>query len=240
MVSNLENKRIVIIGGSSGIGFAIAKLAINEKSQVIISSRSKENLLNAKKLLNNAVEIKTIDMRNEEELKKFFREIGKFDHLQISASEVKTGPFLEIPTETAQASFESKFWGPYMAVKHAIPYLNEEGSVTLFSGAMGQRPVHGTVISASISCAVEGLSRALSVELAPIRVNCISPGLTQTELYNKWDEEKTNHFFADRCKKLIIKRPAKPEEIAESAIHLMKNSYTTGSVLYIDGGYSLK
>lgn len=240
MSSKLENKRIVIIGGSSGIGFAIAKLAINEKAHVIIVSRSQEKLAYAKKRLGNDVEISTIDMRNENELERVFKEIGKFDHLQIPASEVETGPFLELPIETAKNSFESKFWGPYMAVKQAVPYLNKEGSITLFSGALGQRPIHGTVIYASTSCAVEGLSRALAVELAPLRINCISPGLTRTELFDKWNKETTKNFYADRCGKSIIKRPARPEEIAEAAIHLMQNTYTTGTTLYVDGGYSLK
>lgn len=237
---DLKDKRIVIIGGSSGIGFAVAKLALKEKANVIIASRSQEKLISAKERLGDAIEIKTIDMRNENMLKKFFKEIGEFYHLQISASEVETGPFSELPTSTAKISFESKFWGPYIAVKEALPYINKEGSITLFSGALGQRPISETVISASISCAVEGLSRALAVELAPLRVNCISPGLTQTELFDKWDQETTKNFYADRCKKLIIKRPAQPEEIAEAAIYLMHNTYTTGATLYVDGGYSLK
>ncbi|MCK4870571.1 MAG: SDR family oxidoreductase [Gammaproteobacteria bacterium] len=237
---SLTNKRIVIIGGSSGIGFAVARLAVKDKAQVIIASRSKEKLLKAKDRLDVNVDTKTIDMCDEEALKRFFMEIGKFDHLQIPASVVETGPFLELPTETAKNSFSSKFWGPYMAVKQAVPFINEGGSIVLYSGALGQRPVPGTVISASISCAVEGLARALSVELAPIRVNCISPGLTQTELFDQWDKEKAKSFFDNRCEMLIIKRPAQPEEIAESAIHLMNSNYTNGTTLYIDGGYTLK
>jgi NAD(P)-dependent dehydrogenase (short-subunit alcohol dehydrogenase family) len=240
MVTKLENKRIVIIGGSSGIGFAIAKLAISEKAKVIIASRSEEKLMLSKKKLDNNVEIKTIDTRDEEALKVFFADIGKFDHLQISASEVKSGSFLELSTDLAKSSFESKFWGAYIAVKQAAPYLSEKGSVTLFSGALGSRPVNGTAVSASISCAVEGLARALAVELAPIRVNCISPGLTQTELFKNWDEKQTKDFFAERCSKLLIKRPANPEEIAEVAIHLMQNTYTTATTLYVDGGYTLR
>jgi NAD(P)-dependent dehydrogenase (short-subunit alcohol dehydrogenase family) len=240
MPQRLKDKRIVIIGGSSGIGFAVAKLAIAEEAQVIIASRSKEKLESAKDRLGGVVEIMTIDMRDENVLRGFFKKVGNFDHLQIPASDVKGGAFLELPTDTAKTSFESKFWGPYMAAKQAVPYMNKDGSITLFSGALGQRPVSGTVISASINCAIEGLSRALAVELSPIRVNCISPGLTQTELFNKWDEKKTKDFFADRCEKLIIKRAAKPEEIAESAIYLMHNTYTTGITLYVDGGYALR
>ena len=174
----------------------------------------------------------------DEKLSKGWIKSGMF---QLLANRIGNRYFeFGIDEETAKNSFDSKFWGPYMTVKHAVPYINKKGSVTLYSGALGQRPVLGTVISASISCAVEGLARALTVELAPIRVNCIAPGLTQTEFFDKWGKKQTKQFFADRCEMLIMKRPAQPEEIAETAIYLMKNTYTTGTTLYVDGGYALK
>lgn len=240
MDQKLKDKRVVVIGGSSGIGFAVAKLALKEKANVIIAGRSQKKLDDAKTRLGSKVEIITVDICNEETVKEFFKKVGRFDHIQIPASEVRTGSFLEFSLATAKESFDSKFWGQYMVIKHAVPHIDKNGSITLYSGALGQRPVVGTVISASISCAVEGLSRALAVELAPLRVNCISPGLTQTELFSTWGEEKTKDFFADRCKKLLIKRPAQPDEIAEAALHLMKNKYSTGTTLYVDGGYTLK
>lgn len=241
-MSTLCNKRIVIIGGSSGIGFAVAQLALEEKANIIIASRSNEKLEKAKKSLgkDNKVNIQIVDIRSEQALHQFFNEIGKFDHLQISASDVESGPIATFPIDDAKKSFDSKFWGPYMAVKHAAPFINKGGSITLYSGGLSQRPWSGSAVSASINGAVESLGRALAAELAPIRVNTISPGLTDTAHFDKYNKNQLKKFFASFCEKLLIKRPAQPKEIAEAAIYLMKNTYVTGSTLYVDGGYTFK
>jgi NAD(P)-dependent dehydrogenase (short-subunit alcohol dehydrogenase family) len=235
----LNNNRILVIGGSSGIGFAISKLALKENTEVIIASRSSEKLNRARNLLEGNVSTESVDFRDEESLADLFKKIGNFDDLVITASEIEFGPVVELPTKKAKSSFDSKFWGPYLTVKKAIPYINKAGSITLFSGAFSQHPKVGAAIIAAINSAIEGFARTLALEIAPVRVNVIAPGLTDTEHFDSFTKAEKSKFFSSFCKNLPIARAAKPEEIAESALYAMKNTYLTGATLYIDGGYTI-
>lgn len=238
---SLKNKRVVVIGGSSGIGFATAMLAVQEKAQVVIASRSLKKLQKAKEKIGKNVTFKCIDMLDEGMVRDFFSELGAFDHLQLPGSEAASGPFLELPTDVAKNSFDSKFWGVYNVAKYAAPHLQPSGSITFFSGKLSQRPLgQGTAIFSAINSAVEGLARALAVELSPLRVNVIAPGITKTELFAKFSQKEREEFFAKTCEQLVIKRPAEPDEIAKAAIYLMKSTYTTGSTLFVDGGFTFR
>jgi NAD(P)-dependent dehydrogenase (short-subunit alcohol dehydrogenase family) len=239
----LKNKKIVIIGGSSGIGFAIAKAALEEYAEVIIISRSVEKLNQAKKKLDNKVEVFVGDIRNELQLQQIFEKIGTFDHLQLTASEISFGRFDTLSIQDAKAMYDSKFWGPYQAAKAAIPYLKSTGSITFYSGAYSQMPkTPGAAVAASINSAVEGLSRALAVELAPVRVNTITPGVVDTELFANMGMDKTQResFFNEVTAGQAIKRAAKPDEIALTALYLMKNTYSTANTLFVDGGLTFR
>lgn len=238
----LKNKRIVIIGGSSGIGFATAAAAYQEGAIVIIASRDNNKLSVAKTKIGQGIIIKQVDILDELNLKNFFQETGTIDHLQLPGSDLKTGPFLTFAVDQAKQSFASKFWGPYLAAKYAQPYLHPQGSITFYSGAYSAKPAPtGSAIAAAINSAVEGLARALALELAPIRVNVIAPGLTLTERFTtNYTSEQIEQMMDKFATNLIIKRPAHPGEIAQSAIYLMQNTYTTGSTLFVDGGYSLR
>jgi NAD(P)-dependent dehydrogenase (short-subunit alcohol dehydrogenase family) len=139
--------------------------------------------------------------------------------------------------------FDSKFWGPYQAAKAALPYLKSTGSITFYSGAYSQMPkTPGASVAASINSAVEGLSRALAVELAPIRVNTITPGVVDTELFVNMgmDKIQCESFFKEVTASQAIKRPAQPEEIAIAALYLMTNTYSTANTLFVDGGLTFR
>ncbi len=239
----LQNKKIVIIGGSSGIGFAIAETALEAGAKVIIASRSKEKLAEAKARLNHQVETFSVDTRDLSQLKAFFAQIGSFDHLQITASEISFGEFSSLPMEDAKAMFESKFWGPYQAAQAALPYLSPQGSITFYSGAYSQLPkTPGASVAAAINSAVEGLGRALAVELAPIRVNTITPGIVDTELFTTlgFDASQRQTLFEAVTQSQVIKRPAMPKEISQTALYLMSNTYSTGNTLFVDGGLTFR
>jgi NAD(P)-dependent dehydrogenase (short-subunit alcohol dehydrogenase family) len=234
-----KDKKIVIIGGSSGIGFAIAKAAIHDGANVIIASRSAAKLAKAKAALNNAVETYQLDLLQEKSIKAFFEHVGPFDHLQLPGSEVRFGNIDSLSTEDAKYSFDSKFWGPYEAIKLARKFLSKSGSITLYSGAASQKPTKDSTILTALNAAVEALSRALAIALVPIRVNVISPGITMTPLFEDMGKEQVEKIFEAYKPSLLVERFATADEIAKTAIYLMSNDYVTGSLNLVDGGMSV-
>lgn len=236
---SLKGKRVVVIGGTSGIGLSTAKAFLDQSAQVIIASRSASKLSEAKNLLGSNVEAYSIDFRNEEKLADFFKMVGKFDHLVVTAGEGAMGHFSDLPVDNAKDAFDSKFWGQYLTVRAALPYLHEASSITLTSGVYGIRPPQGATTLASINSAIDGLVRGLSVDLAPIRVNVVSPGIVDTPLYGGMSDEQRQNLYSSIAQQLPVKRVANPEDIAEAYLYLAKNGFTTGTVLLIDGGAHL-
>lgn len=231
---SIENQRVVVIGGSSGIGLAIAKAAVADGAKVVIASRSAEKLRQASLEIGSAVESRPLDLTQEETVMSFFQELGTIDHLVVSGSSVKTGSLKQLAVADARSSFDSKFWGPYLATKHA--QINANGSIVLFSGILSRRPTYGLAGLAAINAAVEALGRALALELAPVRVNVISPGLVDTPAYSGMPDEQRQAFYESVKKSLPVQRIGVPENIAAAVLYLMGNPYVTGTVLDVDGG----
>ncbi|MBG9546787.1 SDR family oxidoreductase [Cytobacillus firmus] len=236
---SLNGKRVVILGGTSGIGLATAKAFLDQSAQVIIASRSVSKLNEAKQVLGGNVEGNEIDFRSEEKVAEFFSKVGKFDHLVVTAGEGAMGHFSELPVASAKEAFDSKFWGQYITVRSALPYLNNESSITLTSGVYGIRPPQGATTLAAINSAIEGLARGLSVDLAPIRVNVVSPGIVDTPIYAGMPDNQRQTLFNDIAQQLPVGRIAKPEDIAETYVYLAKNGFTTGTAVLSDGGAHL-
>ncbi len=237
---SLQGQRIVIIGGSSGIGFATGQMAAAEGAEVVIASRSEEKLRRAKEKIKGNVEIFTVNVMDEESVKELFNRVGEFDHLTTPGSEAAMGPFLKIEIPKARAAFDSKFWGQYHAARYGAPKIGPGGSIIFFAGIWSQRPVPGSSVVTAINSAIEGLGRALSLELAPIRVNTISPGIVDTPIYAGMSPEKREAMFKQAAESVPAKRIARPEEIAQAVLYLMSNTYTTGSTLYVDGGATFR
>lgn len=231
---SVQGKKVVIIGGTSGIGLATAKAAIAAGAEVVIASRSAQKLATAKADIGGKIDAQTIDLMAESSIHDFFQNMGQIDHLVISAGSVKTGPIRELAFNDAVDSMTSKFWGPYLAAKYA--QVNPDTSITLFSGILSRRPSPGFAALASINAAVEGLGRALALELAPVRVNVISPGLVETPVYEGMPPAQRQAYFESMAKQLPVKRIGTPEDIAATVLHLMQNGYTTGTVVDVDGG----
>ncbi|RFU67151.1 SDR family oxidoreductase [Bacillus sp. V59.32b] len=235
----LKGKRVVIVGGTSGIGLATAKAFLEESAQIIIASRSASKLSEAKQSLGDGVETYEVDFRSDEKLADFFNKVGKFDHLVVTAGEGAMGQFSDLPVNDAKAAFDSKFWGQYITVKAAIPFLNEAGSITLTSGVYGVRPPKGASTLAAINSALEGLVRGLAVDLAPVRVNIVSPGIVDTPMYGGMPQEQRQAMYNGIAEQLPVGRVATSEDIAESYVYLAKNGFSTGTVILIDGGARL-
>lgn len=222
------------------MGLATAKMAASEGAAVVIASRSEEKLQAAKAQINGNAEALTVNSMDEKSVKALFDKIGKFDHLVTPGSEAAMGPFLALDIKAARAAFDSKFWGQYHAARFGAPGIRSGGSITFFAGIWSQRPVPGSSVIAAINSAIEGLGRALAVELAPIRVNTVSPGIVDTPIYSGMARDKKEAFFNEVAASIPAKRIGRPEDIAQTVLYLMSNGYTTGSTLYADGGTTLR
>lgn len=235
----LKGKKIVIIGGSSGIGFESAKQVIAQGAEVIIASRSKNKLQNAKEQLGARATAFTLDTTQEQQVQSFFEKVGQFDHLVVSAAETSSGSFLDTNTTQSRQLFENKFWGQYYAAKYGAPKVLPHGSITLFSGVVAYKSMVGSSMLGAVNAAVSNLGQTLALELAPIRVNIISPGIIDTPSRSKMPEEIRNHFYATVGNKLPVKRIGRAEDVAQSVLYLLQNSFVTGTVLHVEGGHIL-
>jgi NAD(P)-dependent dehydrogenase (short-subunit alcohol dehydrogenase family) len=233
---SLQNHRTVIVGGTSGIGLAVAKSFLTQGAQVFVASRSQDKVDAAMKELGTAHGF-VLDFQDESQTKQFFENIGPFEHLVVTAAErVARGPFDALSIDDARAAFASKFWGQYVTVKAALPFIKKSGSITLTSGVYAARPAQGASTMVAINSAIEGLVRGLAMDLAPIRVNVVSPGVVDTPIFSEMDAESREAMFQAIAHSLLLKHIAKPEEIAEAYVYLAKNTFTTGSVIQIEGG----
>ena len=236
----LAGKKIVVIGGSSGLGLATAKLAHEAGAEVIIAARTLERLREAASGMGGDVEAHVVDICDEQQLARLFAIVGPFDHLTTPGAHAAKGTIGDLGVAQARAAFDAKFWGQYLAAKHALPHLRPEGSIVFVSGVWGVRPPRGVPVPAAINGAIEGLGRGLAVDLAPIRVNVIAPGTIETPLYAGLEPGPRSALFASVASQLPVGRIGQPEEAAAGILFLMENQYITGSVLRIDGGMSLR
>jgi NAD(P)-dependent dehydrogenase (short-subunit alcohol dehydrogenase family) len=176
MNHRLQKQTVVVIGGSSGMGLAIADACSRSGARVVIASRSREKLEAAAQRIGGEVHWQVVDTTQESSVADLFERLGAVDHLVIPGSSVKIGPLYELPLEDGLFTMQSKFWGPYLCAKHAR--INPGGSIILFSGILSRRPGRNDAVLASVNAAVEAMGRALAKDLAPVRVNVISPGMT--------------------------------------------------------------
>jgi len=235
--STLEGKRIVIIGGSSGIGLATAKAVAEEGGNVIIVSGNKDRINQALAELPSGNEGHAIDVSVEENIKTFFNNLGAFDHLVYTAGEnISLGELATTQLEQARDYFTIRYWGAVGAVKYAAPHISKNGSITLISGIASQRPGKGWWLGASICSAMEGFAKGMSVELAPVRVNIVSPGIVKTNLWNSLPDEQRETMYQAAAASLPVQRVGEAEDIAQAFIYFMKQPYGTGQMLTVDGG----
>jgi len=162
------------------------------------------------------------------------------DHLFTPGAAYARGPINEISDEDAESPFKSKFWGQYWSVKHALPLLSKDGSITLMSGIWSVRPPRGAAAYSACNAAIEGLGRALAVELGPIRVNVISPGTAETDLWQRVPEDHRTRAFEEFSRSVPLGRVGTADEIARAVLFLMTSTFMTGSTMYVDGGFTLR
>lgn len=239
MTNSLENKKIVVLGGSSGMGLAVAKAVAAEGAKLVVASRSESKLEQAKAEIGGEIEAYQLDISSEESVKNFFEKVGNFDGLVITAFMALSGAFLDVEPAKARQVFENKFWGSYYAAKYGAAKLNKNGSIVFFSGSAAEKPIAGISAIAAANGAIESLARSLAVELGTIRVNVVSPGLVETPTYSGMPEEQRQNYFNSVANALPVKRIGQSADIAEAVLYLLKNGFTTGATINIDGGVRL-
>ncbi|KOV62254.1 SDR family oxidoreductase [Streptomyces sp. MMG1121] len=237
---NLRGQRVVVIGGTSGIGLAVAEGAAREGAEVLVASRRQERVDAALKRLPRGTEGQVLDATDEDAVRDFFERIGAFDHLVYTAGE---SLLLESVAGTSLARarrfLDTRLWGAYAAVKYAVASIRPGGSVVLTTGTAGRRPLPGSSAASALCGAMESLTRALAVELAPVRVNAVSPGLVRTELWRDVPEADREGLFRSSAESLPVGRVGEPADAAEAYLYLLRGGYSTGSVVVVDGGGTL-
>lgn len=236
----LSGKRIVLLGGTSGIGFAAASMAAKEGAAIVVASSRQESVDHAVSLLPEGTEGYVLDLSNEEQVQAFFDQIGAFDHLAFTAGQtLQIGELSTISVEQMRPFFDLRFWGAFMAAKYGSKQIRAGGSIVLSSGNAGRRPQKGWTVMASICGAAEALTRALAVELSPIRVNAVCPGLVRTELWRNMSEEDQEAMYQGIGQALPVGRVGEAHDLAQAYLYLMREGYSSGQVIVVDGGASL-
>ncbi|MFM5885224.1 MAG: SDR family oxidoreductase [Novosphingobium sp.] len=226
---SLTDKRVLIVGGTSGIGAAVAQAASANGAHVTTASRRQVERSGAQHL--------ALDISDESQVAAALAGLAPFDHLVVSAGGARPAAFRGQGTANAAAGFETKFWGAWRVA--ALAPLSEQASITFVSGVFAERPAAGQVAASCANAALEALARALAVELGPIRVNAVSPGLVDTPLWHAMPEERRSAYFAGAAQKLPARRICSADDVAALVLTCMTNPALTGAVLKIDGGYTL-
>src|SRR6476660_6118231 len=233
----LSGKRIVMLGGSSGIGLAVAQQVVAQGATAIIASSNADRVEQAVARLDGKAEGQTLDLSNERDIQTFFQKIGDFDHLVFTAGDtLQLNELVATDLTKARRAFELRYWAVLAAVKYTSPHIRKDGSIVLTTGVAGRRPHKGWTVAASVCGTIEALTRALAVELAPIRVNAVCPGVVRTNLWQSMNADAREHLYESVGKSLLVGRVGEVCEIAHAYLFLMQEGYSTGQTVVLDGG----
>ncbi|MFM1897028.1 MAG: hypothetical protein RLZZ385_2102 [Pseudomonadota bacterium] len=233
---NLAGKHVVIIGGTAGIGLATALAASEQGARVWAAGRSQANLDKARAAADGRFEVVQVDTHDAAALQDVFGKAGKIDHLVSAAigGERTLKPFLEQTEDQFKAAYD-KLWGYGKVVRCGAPFLHSGSSITLVSGSPARKIRPAQSALSCVGASVENLVRCLAVEMAPIRVNVVSPGTVDTAMFDWMGAEKQSRL-ADMTKTHLIKRAGRPEEVAAGILFVMQNEFVTGTTVDVDGG----
>lgn len=213
-----DTTRSIVIGGHSGIGAAVARALETRPGEVIRASRRTG-----------------LDIADPASITAFFAAQGPFDHLIVTAgSQAPGGALASLDLGAAKAAFDIKFWGTITAIQNAVPHLRRGGTITLTTGFLARRTTPGTFVKTAMNSALEASARLLARELAPLRVNVVSPGFTDT--YEGAPDAARHKMLADVGARLPAGRVAQPADLAAAYLFLIDNPSATGATVDIDGG----
>ncbi len=233
---NLKERKAIVLGGTSGIGLAAACMMRDKGAEVYAVGRSEANLNTAR---DAGLHTRQVDVLDEDALQALFEELAPFDVLVSAATGGgrASGPFLKMDMAGYRGSF-AKLWGYANAVRYGAPHLTDDGAIVLVSGAPARRATPGSVALSSVGGAVEALCRATAKELAPRRINIVSPGIIDTPMFAVADEQR-EAFLGGATKNFIIPRAGTADEVASAIIFTVENDFVTGTTVDVDGGWLL-
>jgi NAD(P)-dependent dehydrogenase (short-subunit alcohol dehydrogenase family) len=236
-MAKLDGAKVLVIGGASGVGFAVAAAALEAGAQVVVGSSQAARIDAAAAKLGHGAVGRTVDVKDESSVAAFFDAAGPFDHLVFTAGDWghMFGATRDLDIEASKARMEVRFWGAARAAKHAIRQIASEGSITLTGGMLAHRPMPGAPLTTASAQTTEGLAIGLARDLAPVRVNAVCLGLIMSEQVQNMGEPMIKGFTAS----LPLPRGGTVEEAAEAYLYLMRATYVTGQIVRVDGGGSI-
>jgi NAD(P)-dependent dehydrogenase (short-subunit alcohol dehydrogenase family) len=236
-MATLDGAKVVVIGGASGVGFAVAQAALGAGAEVVVGSSQAARIEAAAEKLGHGAKGRVVDVKDEASVASFFDAAGAFDHLVFTAGDWghMFGATRDLDVEASKARMEVRFWGAARAAKHGTRQISKDGSITLTGGMLAHRPIPGAPLTTASAHTTEGLALGLARDLAPIRVNAVCLGLILSEQVQNWGEAMIKSFTAS----LPLPRGGTVEEAAEAYLYLMRATYVTGQVVRVDGGGSL-
>jgi NAD(P)-dependent dehydrogenase (short-subunit alcohol dehydrogenase family) len=238
MPSSMQGAVVVVVGGTSGIGLATAAMAQAEGALVTVVGRDSDRLAAALEHLGGPARGVALDVADEPAVRDLFAAFDHVDHVAMLAGTHAAGEIVDADTESLRGPVDNRLWGALYVCKYAAPKMTD-GSITICTGAGVARPRRGGAIVAAAAGGSEMLARAVALEVAPVRVNIIRPGIVDTPLLARMAGDQRDAMTASMAKRIPLGRIAAPEEIAHGILFLMTNPYVTGSTLTIDGGFGL-
>jgi NAD(P)-dependent dehydrogenase (short-subunit alcohol dehydrogenase family) len=238
MNGSLKDQTVLVIGRGSGLARAIVLAANEAGAQVVAAGRNPE-ALRAAYAGEPGVTAEAVDLTDEASVADLGERLGTVDHVVSTGSARARGRIADLDRDAIRLSFDTKVIGPLMLAKHLAPRMNEGGSFVIFSGVAAAKIAVGTLGVAITNAAADTLARSLALELAPIRVNAISPGVIDTGAWDALGQQGKEDYFADMSARNPARRIGTPEDIAQGVLFAMTNTFLTGQTLHIDGGEPL-
>jgi NAD(P)-dependent dehydrogenase (short-subunit alcohol dehydrogenase family) len=238
MTGLLDDQTVLIIGRGSGIAHAVALAARDAGARVVAAGRDKETLPTAY-AGQPGISTETVDLTDETSIEALGERLGAVDHVVSTASARARGRLADLDRDAIRLSFDTKVIGPLMLAKHLAPRMNRGGSFVIFSGVAAAKIAVGTMGVAITNAAADTLARSLALELAPIRVNAISPGVIDTGAWDAFGEQGKADYFAAVSARNPARRIGTEQDIANGVLFALTSTFLTGQTLHIDGGEPL-